>query len=113
MKSHQTLAKHILDAIDQIEQYTLNIGKEEFLVNFMLQDAVVRKLEIIGEASRNISSDVKEKFPDIPWRDIIAMRNKLVHEYFSVDAETVWNVVQLDISDLKGYAQRVLNWEEF
>jgi len=66
MKSHQTLAKHILDAIGQIEQYTLNIGKDEFLVNFMLQDAVVRKLEIIGEASRNISSDVKEKFPDIP-----------------------------------------------
>lgn len=113
MKSHQTLAKHILDAIGQIEQYTLNIGKGEFLVNFMLQDAVVRKLEIIGEASRNISSDVKEKFPDIPWRDIIAMRNKLVHEYFSVDAETVWNVVQLDIADLKDYAQRVLNWEEF
>jgi uncharacterized protein with HEPN domain len=112
MKNHQTLAKHILDAISQIEQYTLNVGKDEFLLNFMIQDAVVRKLEIIGEASRHINSDVKEKFPDIPWRDIIAMRNKLVHEYFSVDAETVWNVVQLDLLNLKDYAQRVLNWEE-
>ena len=113
MKSHQSLARHILDAINQVERYTLNVDKDEFLSNFMIQDAVVRKLEIIGEASRRISPEIKEKFSDIPWRDINAMRNKLIHEYFSVDAETVWNVVQLDLADLKKYALRILNFERF
>lgn len=108
MKNHQTLAKHILDAIGQIEQYTHEVSKDDFLINFMIQDAVVRKLEIIGEASRHISPHIKEKFTDIPWRDINAMRNKLVHEYFNVDAETVWNVVKLDLADLKNYAERIL-----
>lgn len=112
MKSHQTLAKHILDGIVQIEQYTQNVSKEEFLNNFMIQDAVVRNLEIIGEASRNINPEIKERFPDIPWRDIIAMRNKLVHEYFSVDSETVWNVVKLDLADLKRYANQLLSFNE-
>lgn len=93
MKSHQTLAKHILDAINQVEQYTSNVDKDEFLSNFMIQDAVLRKLEIIGEASRRINPEIKEKFSDIPWRDIIAMRNKL------------------DLADLKEYAQRILNFE--
>ncbi len=73
----------------------------------MVQDAVVRNLEIIGEASKNIPADVKEKFPHIPWRDINAMRNKLIHEYFRVDA--VWNVVQFELNDLKKHAHSILN----
>lgn len=109
MKSHRTLAKHILDSISSIEQYTNQLTKEEFLSNFMVQDAVVRNLEIIGEASKNIPADVKEKFPHIPWRDINAMRNKLIHEYFRVDAETVWNVVQFELNDLKKHAHSILN----
>jgi uncharacterized protein with HEPN domain len=107
MKSHQTLAKHILDSINSIEQYTFQITKEEFFSNFMIQDAVVRNLEIIGEASKNIPQDIKDNFPTIPWRDINAMRNKLIHEYFRVDTETVWNVVQLD---LKNHANTILNY---
>lgn len=109
MKSHRTLAKHILDSITSIELYTQQLTREEFLSNFMIQDAVVRNLEIIGEASKNIPADIKEKFPHIPWRDISAMRNKLIHEYFRVDAETVWNVVQLDLNDLKAHAHSILN----
>lgn len=105
------LAKHILDAIGQIEQYTKGVDKNEFMTNFMIQDAVIRQLEIVGEASRQIPTLIKEKFPDIPWRDINGMRNKLVHEYFAVDRETVWNVLKLDLYDLKNYAIRILNSE--
>lgn len=111
MKSHRILARHILDAINSIEKYTYQLTKEEFLFNFMIQDAVVRNLEIIGEASRNIPVNIKEAFPDIPWRDINAMRNKLVHEYFRVDAETVWNVVQLDLDDWKKHTNSLLSDE--
>jgi uncharacterized protein with HEPN domain len=94
-----------------LKKYTYQLSKEEFLSNFMIQDAVVCNLEIIGEASRNIPANIKEAFPDIPWRSINAMRNKLVHEYFRVDAETVWNVVQLDLEDLKKYANSLLSDE--
>ena len=111
MKSHQTLAKHILECISNIEQYTVEVTKEQFLSNFMLQDAVIRNLEIIGEASKNISTEVRKKFPEVPWRDILAMRNKLVHEYFGVDREAVWNVIQFDLLDLKNYALKILNFK--
>jgi uncharacterized protein with HEPN domain len=111
MKSHRTLARHILDAIHSIEKYTHQLAKEEFLSDFMIQDAVVRNLEIIGEACRNIPSNVKEAFPGIPWRTINSMRNKLVHEYFRVDAETVWNVVQFDLDDLKKHVNSLLSDE--
>ena len=110
MKSHRTLARHILDSISHIDQYTRGVEKEEFLSNFIIQDAVVRNLEIIGEACKYISPEVKENFPDIPWRDINGMRNKLVHEYFRVDPEIVWNVVQFDLEDLKKYANQILNY---
>ncbi|GHN00900.1 hypothetical protein WSM22_23890 [Cytophagales bacterium WSM2-2] len=66
MKSHHSLARHILDAIHRIEEYTANIGKDQFLGNFMLQDAVIRNIEIIGEASKNINVNVKQQFPQIP-----------------------------------------------
>jgi uncharacterized protein with HEPN domain len=68
MKSHRTLAKHILDSISGIEEYTYELTRSQFLSNFMIQDAVMRNLEIIGEASKNIPNEVKARFPEIPWR---------------------------------------------
>lgn len=111
MKSPRTLFLHILDAIASIEQYTDKVSKDEFLANFMLKDAVVRNLEIIGEASRNIDPIVKSKFQSIPWRDINAMRNKLIHEYFGVDNETVWFVVQFELPELKKHILEILKSE--
>lgn len=104
----QVLAGHILSAISQIELYSNEMTRGEFLLNFMVQDAVVRNLEIIGEASKNISQSTKDNLIDVPWRDIIAMRNMLVHEYFRTDAETVWNVIQIDLPNLKAFALRIL-----
>jgi uncharacterized protein with HEPN domain len=113
MNRDQVLVRHILGAVDRIEQYTNTLSKTDFFANYLVQDAVMRNLEIIGEACRSIRSEVKEKYPEIPWRSITAMRNKLIHEYFGVDIEAVWNVVQLDLPELKNHSLRILNSQTF
>ena len=101
MKSDRVLVNHILASIKSVEEYTAGLTKEEFLSNFLVQDAVSRNIEIIGEACSKVSKEAKEKHSEIPWGDIVAMRNILIHEYFRADSETVWNVVQRDIPLLK------------
>ena len=101
MKSHQILASHILGEINRIEEYTKDMSQQQFLNNFLVQDAVIRNIAVIAEASKKVDIDVKNTFPEIPWRKIIAMRNKVIHEYFGVDFETLWNVVEVDIPELK------------
>jgi uncharacterized protein with HEPN domain len=111
MERDQVLVNHILGSIESVESYTAGLTKEEFLGNFMVQDAVARNIEILGEACSKISQETKEEFPKIPWRDIVAMRNILIHEYFRSDPETVWNVVQIDIPELKKLMIEILNSE--
>lgn len=101
MKSPRVLLLHILNSINQIEQYIFGLKKEEFLINFLVRDAVIRNLEIIGEASKNIAEEFKKNNPSVPWRDIVSMRNKVIHEYFLIDEETVWNVITQDIPRIK------------
>jgi uncharacterized protein with HEPN domain len=107
MKSHQILAFHILSCIDRIEQYTQDISEEEFMKNFLIQDGVMRNIEIIAEASKKISIEVKNHYPEVPWRQIMAMRNKIVHEYFGIDLPAIWNVVQHDIKPLKTQIKKI------
>jgi len=109
MKNPKILVHHVLSAIANIEQFTARATKEVFLADFMMQHAVIRNIEVIGEASRNIDVEIKTKFPLVPWRDIVAMRNKLIHEYFSVDAEAVWFVVENDLPGLKVQMMEILN----
>jgi len=92
---------HIRDAIVAIEDYAAGMALKQFKENRLVQDAVVRQLEIIGEATKHLSDDLVRGHPAIPWRDIADMRNKLIHEYFGVDLETVWKVVKEDIPPLK------------
>ncbi len=92
---------HILESISAIEQYCSDISREEFLKNTQIQDAVCRRLEIIGEAANKLDTEFTDKYPDIPWFKIVAMRNILIHEYFVVDMERVYNTVQKDLSTLK------------
>jgi len=108
MKDPFLLIRHILDAIDKIEQYTKGVDKAEFEKNFMISDAVMRNITIMGEASGKIPSDLKNDFSQIPWKKIIGMRNRLIHEYFIVDIETVWNVVEKDLPELKSLLEQVL-----
>jgi uncharacterized protein with HEPN domain len=109
MKDPLILVSHILDSIYRIEQYMLDIDENSFYKDFLVQDAVIRNLEIIGEASRSLTKEFKGQKPDVPWRKINAMRNKLIHEYFIIDIETVWNVVQLDLPELKQAMLSLLN----
>ena len=91
----------ILESIEKIEEYTTDINEEEFYENTFVQDAVIRRLEIIGEAVKNIPDDFRVKFPDIPWRQIAGMRDVLIHAYFGVNLRRVWKVIKEDIPELK------------
>jgi uncharacterized protein with HEPN domain len=92
---------HILESIDLIEDYLEGKTKEDFLASKQLEDSVIRRIEIIGEAAKNISSDIRAQYPDIPWSDIAGMRDILIHKYFGIDLELTWQAANKDIPDLK------------
>ncbi len=100
MKRDLVYLRHILDAIAKIESYVA-AGKNVFMKTSYWQDAVVRQLEIIGEATKRISKELQLQYPDIPWRRIAGMRDVLIHDYMGVDLSTVWEVTQRDLPDLK------------
>lgn len=93
--------RHILESIERIETYLDGVSEEEFQSDPLLQDGVVRRLEIIGEATKRLSDGIRDRQSDVPWRDIAGMRDKLVHEYFGGDLVTVWETAREDIPALK------------
>jgi uncharacterized protein with HEPN domain len=97
----------ILDSIAKIEQYTCATDEQEFLANTQLQDAVLRRLEIMGEAVKNIPQAFRDKYPNIPWRKIAGLRDVLIHEYFGVNVRRAWKVAKQDIFYLKSKLQKV------
>ncbi len=99
---------HILESIIQIEEYCHEMDESYFHEDKKTQDAVIRRIEIIGEASKNLSHKLKEKYPQIPWKKMAGMRDVLIHAYFGVDIEKTWNVVINDIPLLKKQIQEVL-----
>jgi len=98
----------ILDAVAAIEQFTTGINFEDFSQNLEKVFAVSRAIEIIGEAVKGIPDAIKSQYPDIPWRDIAGMRDKLIHDYFNADVEIIWKAVQEDIPQLKMMISQVL-----
>jgi len=100
MKENKVYLDHILDCINNILAYTDGMDEDSFYKNFMVQDAVVRNFQIIGVATKRINPDFNTSHPGVPWRKMTAMRDKLVHDYFQVDLETVWNTVVNDIASL-------------
>ena len=104
--------KHIRDAISRIEEYTKTVGHDDFIKNNLIQDGAIRQLEIIGEATKRISRQFKSNNPHIPWRDIAGMRDKLIHDYFGVDIEAVWDTVKRDIPALKKEVKKILSEDQ-
>ncbi len=102
----------IVEAIFLIENYTKNISKEDFMRNIQLQDSVIRRLEIIGEATKNIPSYLREKYSDIPWKEIGGMRDVLIHAYFGVNSERVWNTITKDFQKLKQQIKKMIQEEK-
>ena len=93
--------EHILDCIRKIKEFTNGLSLKDFSVNELVQDAVIRNIEIIGEASKKISSDTKQIYYEIPWKEIAGMRDKLIHDYLGVDVEVVWRTITEDIPTLE------------
>lgn len=85
----EILFKDIIESINKIEEYTKGLSFEDFAISSQVIDAVVRNIEIIGEASKNIPLEIQNKFKDIPWQKIKGIRNRIVHEYFSVDISII------------------------
>jgi uncharacterized protein with HEPN domain len=98
----------ILQSITKIEDYTRGLSQEEFSQDSQAQDAVIRRLEIIGEAVKNLPEDFRVKYADVPWRQIAGLRDVLIHGYFGVNLNRVWLVIEKDLPDLKEKVAQVL-----
>ncbi len=109
----EILLREILEAIRLIQGYTSGLTQEQFEGDSEKQDAVIRRLEIIGEAVKGLPSDLRAKYPDVPWRDIAGARDVLVHEYFRVDLGLTWAMVQNDLPDLAAAVELILEKEGF
>jgi len=109
VKQPKFFIQHMLDSLELIEKYLSKKSKEEFLSSVQLQDAVIRRLEIIGESVKNLPEIVIKENPDLPWKEIAGMRDILIHQYFGVDLELTWEVVQVEIPILKPKLQALLS----
>jgi uncharacterized protein with HEPN domain len=108
--------QHILDAIDRIVRYTKGKSFDEFTSDDMMYYAVVKNIEIIGEAANMLTSDFQTAHSEVPWKMVKGMRNYIVHEYFQVDSSVVWGVITNDIPNLRMLITQYLeqtNWEEW
>lgn len=107
MSRAEVYLRHIRDSIDRILSYTEG-GRESFFSSLMVQDAVVRNLEIIGEAAKNLPREVRTLQSEIPWKQMAGMRDKLIHEYFGVDLYMVWSVVEDELPELREQIDELL-----
>jgi len=108
-RSQKVLFDDILEAIQRIEEYTEKMDIEDFSESSLHQDAVIRNLSIIGEAVKGLSQDTKEKYDAIDWRKIAGLRDILIHAYFGIDLDIVWDVVQNKLPILKNQIEQIIS----
>ena len=107
-KEPRVYLEDIYESIEKIEEYTANASEEAFLSSTEQQDSVIRRLEIIGEAVKNLPDELRQKYPEIPWKQVAGMRDILIHEYTSVSIKRVWSAVKKDLPVLKKIVQTML-----
>lgn len=109
MTKHEDLPylNHILDAINDIEESLKGFTKDQFVKNKDVKEANIRRIEIIGEAAKNVSSEVKRKYNKIPWNKIVGTRDKVIHHYFGVNLDIIWEIIKKDLPELKKEVLRI------
>ncbi len=108
MREPKLLLKDILEAISAIERFVDGIDFENFRTNDEKSSAVIRKFEIIGEATKGLPEDLKEKHPEIPWKEMAGFRDKLIHFYFGIKYELLWQAIKKRLPQIKSLIQRIL-----
>lgn len=109
VKNNNIFLQHILESIEIIKNTLMNMSEEEYSMNITIQDAVIRRIEVIGEAAKNLDNDFVEKYSDIEFKKVAKMRDKLIHHYFGIDFKIVWNTAKKDLPKLKKDIEKILS----
>jgi len=108
-RNHRLYLEDIFASIEKIQYYIVGLSYESFIKDGLRVDGAVRNLEIIGEAANNLPQEIKDKYPAIEWRKIIDFRNVLVHEYFGIDFDILWDIIQNKLPDLNNQIKIILS----
>ena len=108
-RDHQLFVKDIIVAIKAIEQFVEGLSLSEFKDDDKTSSAVIRKFEIIGEAAKHVPESLKGAYPDVPWKRMAGMRDRLIHGYFGIDYQLIWDAIQLELPELKPRLKKILS----
>jgi len=110
-REYKLFIQDIKECIAQIDEFVGNMKLEDFKADEMVSSAVVRKLEVIGEATKNIPSEIRQKYKELPWSDMAKMRDKIIHGYFGIDYEVVWKTIKERLPEIKPKIDSILELE--
>ncbi len=98
----------IRESLKEVKEFTHGIDLEDFLKDKKTTNAVIRSLEVLGEAAKKIPEEMRQRYPEVPWRRMTGMRDKLIHEYHGVDLETIWSVVKTELPPLESHVEKII-----
>ena len=107
-RDYKVYLEDILEAIGKVREYTSGMSQATFFDDSKTVDAVVRNLEIIGEAVKNIPEEIRSQYPDVEWKKIGGLRDILIHEYFGIDVEIIWDILQVKLPILENQVKKIL-----